>query len=212
MMSRRYWSVHKSELRRSSAPPHPSRPPTNRASSDPTSGLPPETVTTPASNKTTGSAVADFLGLSPQSNCSHIPGSANPRPISPPVPITPGRFDFRDGPGGCALSTVKALANSPPCTRSARILPSDRSTSSTTLARNGSISRGRHSRSCGSTPASHLDTYGSPSSDHNRPTPPPTMRSQSDQISDVRQPGAICPATGRISCPVSGRPNTGPAD
>ena len=95
-----------------------------------------------------------IFGPSPQSNCSHNPGSGshgwNTR-------RWPDRHALRTAPTARRVvrsEPVKPIATSLPCTTSARILPSERSIYSSILCKNPSISIGRCTRSSGALPAS----------------------------------------------------------
>jgi hypothetical protein len=98
-------------------------------------------------------------GPSPQSHCSHSPGS-----------VTHGRNTRRCPARSLAFTsaTVRRVVRSPPvkpiatsraCTTSARTRPFDRATSSSILSRYSSIGRARCSRATAGSPASRSATY-----------------------------------------------------
>jgi hypothetical protein len=90
----------------------------------------------------------------PQSHCSHIPGSGIHGRYVRRRPGLPGCLRLCHGPASGPLRAVVPHRSQPAVHPSARILPLLRSTSSSTLAANSSMLRGRRGRAAGSAPAS----------------------------------------------------------
>ena len=118
-----------------------SRQATRCPGSDPRSGSPPGTVTTPASSRTTGCAGRRSAGLRPSPTAATSPArgstagtSAGARPATRPSSPRPPA-------GSCAPIPSNPIAVSRSCTPSARIFPPLRSTSSSTLPANSSPPR-----------------------------------------------------------------------
>jgi hypothetical protein len=85
-------------------------------------------------------------GPSPQSNCSHNPGSGIHGRNTRRLPARHALF-ARDTARRVERSDpVNPIATSLSCTTSARMCPFERSTHSSTLSRNGSIAIGRRTR------------------------------------------------------------------
>jgi hypothetical protein len=82
----------------------------------------------------------------------------DPGSVAAAVAGLPGGLELGDGAAVVRSTPSNPIATSRSWTTSARILPWERSTSSSTLARNGSISRGRRSLVNGSAPASRRAT------------------------------------------------------
>ena len=99
-----------------------------------------------------------ILGPSPQSNCSHNPGSGN---HGRNTRRCPDHHALRTAPTARRVvrsEPVKPMPSSLSCTTSARILPSERSIHSSILSKNSSINIGRTGRSSGALPASRNPT------------------------------------------------------